>query len=122
MVLLTLWSDGTACSTRWRDPPCLFSIRTLKLGTGCRGIAVNQRGVIFGVTWGGLIICFDGEGGIQNQLNAAAGNLSDIDISPTGQIAVGSRSGTVILTDESLSAKNKFSTAGGNFVAFGTLK
>jgi len=97
--------------------------RGIRLAADCRAIAVNSKGEVFGASWNGSIYHFDARGAQRKRTSAGPGNLTDIDLSAAGRIVIGSRSGKVFLTDESLSSVKSFKVGGGaTFVAFGSIK
>lgn len=102
------------------DPLTLDLLRTLDLGhTSDRAIAVNAAGEIFSASWDGNIYHFDANGIRQKSISSGANDLTDIDISSTGKLLVGSRSGDIILTDESLDSVSSFNVGSDTtFVAF----
>jgi len=85
-----------------------------------RGIAVNRAGEIFSAAWDGSIYHYDAQGNSLNALATGVNNLTDIDLREDGALVVGSYSGTVALTDETLSLiSSSFSTgSSAAFVAF----
>jgi hypothetical protein len=104
------------------DPLSLALLRTIALPVDVSAIAVASDGKIFapGIFGDTKIYRFDASGNIEAFIDTAATDLQDIDLSPTGQLVVGSRFGTVYLSDASLSAFTSFQTATSDpiFVAF----
>ena len=116
-LLYALRSDETSVDVY--DPLTNNLVRTLNLGTGVRGIAVNEEGDIFGASWDGNIYHFDANGVQLNSVSSGTNDLTDIDITCEGQIAVGARFGEVIFSDESLTTVTFFDTGSSpTFVAF----
>jgi hypothetical protein len=104
------------------DPVSMSLLDDIILENNVRGIAVNADGEIFGASWDGSIYHFDSSGAYQASIATGIVDLSDIDLSPTGQIAVGARDTKVILTTESLSSVEMFTPVdpeeGSTFVGF----
>jgi len=104
------------------DPVTMLPLDGINLENSVRGIAVNTDGEIFGASWDGSIYRFDSSGAYQASIAAGIGNLSDIDLAPSGQIAVGARETKVVLTTESLSSVEIFTPAqpevGSTYVGF----
>ena len=124
---LTLGLDGqlyglTSSRQVYRfDPISLAGFGNITLGFGDhRGIAVNDAGEIFTAAWDGAIYHYDAQGTQLNSLATGVNDLTDIDNHSDGTLAVGSRFGTVVLTDETLAAVGtSFSTGSDEtFVAF----
>ena len=101
------------------DPSSMALVRSLSLGAAVRGIAVDNVGRIFGASWDGNLYGFTPLGAVVTALPSGAFNLSDIDVSPGGQLVVGGRFGDVILSTTELTTATRF-TAGADpvFVAF----
>lgn len=96
------------------NPDTLAFVRSFTLQGGpdsnIRSIAVDGSGTILAATWGGYIAEYDATGsytGTSIQLKDRSGNgehLLNIALDTDGQVAVGSSSGDVFLTNESLSS------------------
>ncbi len=116
-LLYALRSDETTVDVF--DPLTNNLVRTLNLGTGVRGIAVNEEGDIFGASWDDNIYHFDANGVQLKSIGSRANELTDIDITCDGQIVVGARFGEVIFSNESLTTVTSFDTGNSpTFVAF----
>lgn len=101
------------------NPSTQAFLRTINLANGVRGIAVNEQGHIFGVSWDGNIYHFDTNGTQLNSKASGTTNLTDIDLTCDGQIVVGARFGEVIFSDESLATVTSFDTGSNpTFVTF----
>src|SRR5262249_34002549 len=72
----------------------------------------NASGTIFAADWNGVVYRYSAAGALQASLDTnllpkqAVGinNLTDVDVSRTGKVLVGTRSGDVIVTDESFAS------------------
>ncbi|MBO9998319.1 MAG: tandem-95 repeat protein [Cyanobacteria bacterium SID2] len=124
---LTLGLDGWLYALRSDQqkvdtfaPSTLELLWTTTLAEDVRGIAVNERSEIFGASWDDNIYHFDYEGTQLKAIDSGTFDLMDIDLSyEDDRIVVGSRSGDVILTDESLSSVTSFDAGNNNlFVSF----
>ncbi|QRO02148.1 hypothetical protein JRI60_25615 [Archangium violaceum] len=104
------------------DPVTLAQVRTISLpfNLSIRGIAVSKTGEIYGASWNDSIYRFSSTGVQLAVVPTGVYDLIDIDISPSNaQVAVGSRFGTVILTDLSLGNLRSFSAGSSEaFVSF----
>ncbi|WP_257450152.1 hypothetical protein [Archangium lipolyticum] len=104
------------------DPVTLAQVRTISLpfNQGIRGIAVSKTGEIYGASWNDSIYWFSSTGGTPlGIVSSGVSDLTDIDLSEDGTLVVGSRFGTVILTDLSLSGMRSFNVGNsGAFVTF----
>ena len=103
------------------DPISLTEFGNITLGfADHRGIAVNQTGEIFSAAWDGSIYHYDAQGNQLNSLATGVNNLTDIDSRSDGLLVIGSRFGSVLLTDQTLaSVSSSFSTGtNATFVAF----
>ncbi len=81
-----------------------------------RGIAIDASGTIFAAGWDGNVYCFDSSGILLRSLATGYGSLTDIDLSPGGQLLVGSRLNGAFVTDESLQAiQPRITTSGSPF-------
>jgi len=103
------------------DPLTMHLMDVINLENYVRGIAINTDGEIFGASWDGSIYRFDSSGAYQASIAAGIGSLSDIDLAPSGKIAVGARDTRVVLTTKSLSSVETFTPAtavGSTFVGF----
>lgn len=104
------------------NPVTMALLQTITLSGGSQssGIAVGASGDIYSVeAFSGVINHFNANGVLVNSLNTGLSYLQDIDLSNTGQLAVGGRFGDVVLTTTALSTFSHF-TAGSDptFVAF----
>lgn len=116
---LNLGHDGLLYATSGSgadvyDPRTFTFMRTVTWeGAGdVRGIAIDQAGTIFTASWGGEVMRYDAAGRkVGNTLNVAA-SLTDIDINARGDIVLGSRFGTVFLTDSTLKGPSSFHIGG----------
>jgi len=100
-------------------PQTTAAIGTITLDDYVRGIAVNPQGQVFGASWDGNIYHFAANGNQLNNVASGVNNLTDIDLTCDGQIAVGSWNGNVLFTNEALSAVIGFNPGTGpTFVAF----
>ena len=103
------------------DPETMALLRSFRLPFNSGGIAVNARGEVFSIHGDGYIRHVNSEGGLLDQLQVG-GQPKDIDISPSGQIVVGTWAGQVFVTDESLQGATSFARGvQPNWVAFGSL-
>lgn len=99
------------------DPSNLALVRTVNLPTYVRAITASANGELYGASWDDYIYRFSSTGARLGMLYSGTYDLIDIDISSvTQQVAVGSRSGLVILTDLQLGTSRSFSA--GNLEAF----
>ncbi len=82
-------------------------------------ISVDASGNIFASLSNGEIRQYDSAGNLQATIDTQVANLIDIDLHSDGRIVTGSTSGTVVLTDVSLTTVSTFSTGSNSvFVAF----
>ncbi|PTL76938.1 hypothetical protein DAT35_47610 [Vitiosangium sp. GDMCC 1.1324] len=104
------------------DPSSLALVRTVNLPAAVRAITASTTGELYGASWDDFIYRFSAAGVQLNRVYSGAADLIDIDISPVSQqVAVGSRFGTVILTDLALSTLRAFSAGNSEaFVSFTT--
>lgn len=111
------------------NPDTLAPVRTFTLNSSqpndIRSISVDGSGNIFAASWGGTVTEYDTNGnptGASILLRTPFGftdNLTSIALDTDGQIAVGSHSGVVYLTDESLTSVQTIQTNQWNaFVTF----
>jgi len=90
-----------------------------------RALAVAADGSIFVATWDGTIRRYSAAGVLLDSLSVPAAHFADIDIDPSGRIALGTGfDGDIVLTDLALDVFTRFkatdSTFGGEvFVAWG---
>ncbi len=94
------------------DPETRLLLERLEL-TGAqdyRAIAANARGEIFAVAGEGLVYQFGAVGNFLRSGETGATNLIDIDITPSGQLLLGTGAGTVLVGDERLTEFFSFST------------
>lgn len=85
-------------------------LRTVNLSTYVRAITASTNGELYGASWDDYIYRFSSAGAQVQRLYSGTYDLIDIDISSvTQQVAVGSRSGLVILTDLQLATSRSFS-------------
>jgi hypothetical protein len=112
--------DSNESTVRVYDPSTNDLLDTITLAKDVRGIAVNESGEIFGASWDDNIYHFDNNGALIKSTASGTLDLTDIDINRDGLLAVGSRFGDVILTDETLANLRVFSVDG-SFVAFTSL-
>ena len=116
---LNLGHDGLLYATTGRsadvyDPRTFTFVRNVTWeGAGdVRGIAIDKSGTIFTASWGGAVSRYDSAGRrVGNTLNVDA-SLTDIDINARGDIVLGSRFGTVFLTDSTLRGPSSFNVGG----------
>jgi hypothetical protein len=107
------------------NPATLEKIREIDLvaslgwGVDRRSIAVNATGDLFVATWNGEIFHLNSEGVLLDTLElecvglfSGSCSLYDVDISTNGIIALGSRFGDVLVTDESFSNVQSFLVGG----------
>ena len=80
----------------------------LDRSTSSSGITANKDGEIFIASSNGYIAHFDVEGQFIKSLHIGT-NLTDIDLDDAGRIIVGSRFGSIFVTDESFSSYNEIS-------------
>jgi outer membrane protein assembly factor BamB len=87
------------------NPAGMFVANTIQLQSSedIRGIAVNEAGEIYAVTWEGNVYHFDSSGMMLNALYGAAFNPYDIDINILGDIVFQDRNNDVYITDAALS-------------------
>jgi hypothetical protein len=85
-------------------PSTMEFIRYFDLAVGLRGISVDANGHVFGVDWSGYIHHLNANGQIIKSVFSGTTGLSDIDLTPDGQIAIGSRISNLIMTDRSLNS------------------
>lgn len=103
------------------DPVTMNLLWRTILANDARGIAVNKNGDIFAADWNGNIRRYDDNGTQLNFRASGTTNLNDIDVSFDGKLIVGSSSGQVIITDESLASQTSFSVGSDDvFVSFST--
>lgn len=105
------------------DPDTLQVIKSVDLGhlSSSRGVTANAQGEIFMVSWDEYIARYSADGILQKKLTieTQTADPQDINIDDSGRIAVGSRFGTVFITDESLNRYTSIEVTGANaFVAF----
>jgi len=102
------------------DPVSMIEFSTVSLPSDTRAIAVNSLGHIFAATWSGTIYRYDSDGFEQASLPSGTNNLCDIDLSKDARLAVGSRFGDIVMTDESLDTIHEMFTVSSNpvFVSF----
>jgi len=84
------------------DPSTLSLLRTVNVASSSpdpRGVAVDAAGDIFTSDWNGYVYQFDANGTLLGSLNTHGGNLTNIQVSSTGQLVIGSRFGDVIQSD-----------------------
>lgn len=84
-------------------PITMELIRYVDLAVGLRGMAVDTNGHIYGVDWNGYAHHMDANGRLIQSVYTGTGNLSDIDLTPDGHIAIGARFSNLILTDRNFS-------------------
>jgi len=102
------------------DPESLALHRTIWLSNSVRGVAVDDAGTLFAASWDNHIYHFADDGSLLSSIDSGADNLTDIDLTAAGKIAVGSRLGDIVLTDTSLNAVDRFNVGSSpTFVAFG---
>jgi|GEM_PF-2385682 len=104
------------------DASTLALVRTVSLPAYVRAITASATGELYGASWDDHIYRFSASGVLLGQLHSGAYDLIDIDISSvTQEVAVGSRFGTVILTDLELGSLHAFSVGNSEaFVSFST--
>ena len=90
------------------EPNTLASFGSVTLANDVRAISVNAAGLIFGASWDDSIYRFDSSGTFQASIASGTQDLTDIDVSTTGDIVVGSRFDTVVQTTEALSSTSRF--------------
>lgn len=103
------------------NPATLEKIREIDLvaslgwGVDRRSVAVNAVGDLFVATWNGELFHLNSEGVLLDTLElecvglfSGSCSLYDVDISTNGMIALGSRFGDVLVTDESFSNVQSF--------------
>jgi DNA-binding beta-propeller fold protein YncE len=125
-LLYALDSGSPRHNVRVVDPETLEILRTFELrdalGTrlDARGIAVSADGqTVYVADWDSLVYVFDADGTFIDQHPTQAGSLLDIDLTPGGRIASGSRFGNVVVTDVTFANTTSFSAGGGlTYVAF----
>lgn len=106
------------------NPDTLALVRTVTLSGAAgaadiRGIAVAADGAIYGAGWNGDVYKISDTGGTLNSRTTGFSNLTDIDLTAGGQLVVGSRFGTIILTDVTLASQTSFNWAGSPTVHVG---
>lgn len=111
------------------DPWTMEEVRSMTLsGSQIQGIAVDLSGNLYGAEMSGTIIRCDATGALQRtasseQLATTSEHFVDIDISPWGDVLIGTDSGKVILTDGDLDPAHttivQSPSTGATFVAFG---
>jgi hypothetical protein len=118
---LTIGGDGLLYALRGAidvyNPTTNAFVRTINLdgtvsGADIRGIAVGADGTIYAAGWNGSVYAATSNGAFLGTRNTGASNLTDIDLNDLGQLVVGSRFGTVILTDTSLASQTSFQIGG----------
>ena len=125
-ILYALDGAGSPTNTLYKfDPLSGTSLGTVSIDfDDHRAVAALADGTFFTASWGGLIRHYSATGTLLGSLTAPGENFSDIDISATGQIALGTGfEGDVVLTTTTLTGFTKFratdSTSGGTtFVAW----
>jgi hypothetical protein len=93
------------------DPMTFASLGTVSLDNeDNRALGVAADGSIFVATWEGKIKRFSATGDLLDSLSLpSVTNFTDLNISPTGQIALGTRfAGDIVLTDLSLDSYSRF--------------
>lgn len=90
------------------DPSSMAAVRTFTLAAAVRGIAVDGSGRVFGASWDGNLYRFTPSGAVVTTLPTGSFNLSDIDVSPGGQLVIGGRFGDVILSTTELTTVTRF--------------
>jgi hypothetical protein len=125
-LLYALDSGSPRHGVRVLDPVSLEVVRTFELRDfegfrlNARGIAVSADGeVAYVADWDGLIYVFDAAGNLQDTHPSGTSSLNDIDMTPGGMLASGSRFGNVMVTDLTFQNTRAFPTAGAQaYVAF----
>lgn len=118
---LTMGGDGLLYATTGYgadvyDPTTHSLVRSVaSLGGDVRGIAVDKSGTIFTASWDGLVSKYDYLGRQIGTSLSLGASLTDIDVNANGDIVIGSRFGTVFLTDSSLAQATSFTIAGPSF-------
>lgn len=123
--LYALDSGSPRHGVRILDPGTYAVIDTLELRDAggsrldARGIAVTAAGDIFAADWDGRIYAYDRTATLLESPSTGAGNLLDLDLAADGTMIVGSRFGTVVVTDTSLDSVFRFSAGSGEtYVGF----
>jgi hypothetical protein len=93
-------------------------VRTISFASGVssgdiRGIAVASNGRLYAAGWNGTVYEVSSAGALLNSRPTGTNNLTDIDLNDANQLLVGSRFGTVILTDVTLASQTTFPVPGG---------
>jgi len=107
---LTLGLDGLLyAGLSVYDPITLSQVRSLSFypSGDVRGMAVNAAGDIFTADWHGRVARYNSQGQLLGSVLTGE-SLTDIDINAAGELVLGSRSGTVLLADQSLSGFSSF--------------
>lgn len=103
------------------DPASFASLGSVSVAAGgsdIRSLAVDAEGNFYLATWGGQVARLAPDGSLVNTLSFGS-SLTDIDVSPTGLLAVGTRLDGAWLSDTSLSAAVQIESGRWNsFVAF----
>ena len=106
------------------DPRTMERLRFIALAMpGNRGIAVDEAGHIFAASEDSLLYHFDQNGTLLASVLSGVGFLTDIDLSSSGDLAVGAREAEVVLTNKQLTELRSFKigtteSPHGAFVAF----
>ncbi|MEM7251452.1 MAG: hypothetical protein AAF493_08525 [Pseudomonadota bacterium] len=102
------------------DPKTFGLLDTVNLafGSDYRSVSADAAGNMYLATWGGALIKSDPTGSLLDTI-ALPGSGMDVDISPTGLIAVGTRLDGVFITDSDFSFSSGFDNGEWNsFVHF----
>jgi uncharacterized delta-60 repeat protein len=84
-----------------------------------RGIAVDGNGQIFVADWNGRILHFDPAGNLVQSLSpSGGGNWADIILGADGKLVAVSWSGTVLVSDESLSAYSTYTLPSSSTISY----
>ncbi len=102
------------------DPTTMALIRTVLFSEDIRAVTADASGNMFAADWDGSVEEFDPTGNLLNSRAMGLGNLSDLDLSTTGQIVVAGGSDRIGLTTTSLTSQTSFTTTNSFFVAFTT--
>jgi serine protease AprX len=100
------------------DPDSLAALGTIRSSVAIRAIAVDAEGRIFAAAWNGSIYELSRSGAVLNAASFGPLYLLDIDVAPTGAIAVGSWFHGAVLTDRSLASAEILPFPSRSFVAF----
>ena len=95
------------------DPATLTNTGSVNLEGSLQAIALAPDGTYYGVSGDGFIRRFTAEGASFDTLNTAIPGLIDVAVGPSGEVAMGTALGEVVLADAELTSAKTFFVGGG---------